>query len=158
MNSTKKVYIVRNLDNGMTLYNKVTGLWNDNSKPHLNGRKVWTFAIKKAGMQSPAIQDAIVHLGKLGFKNIQFEEAEVDKVTNELVNFAQSVEQPILAIPEITGEANLPAPVMAEVEVPQDVVADEPIAETAPVAEAPQKSSKKAGKKKSSKKAEKVAA
>lgn len=157
MNSTKKVYIVRNLDNGMTLYNKVTGLWNDNSKPHLDGRKVWTFAIKKSSMQSPAIQDAIVHLAKLGFKNIQFEEAEVDKATNELVNFTQPVEQPKLAIEEFSGEPMLPMPTVIEMEAAPETIAEEPIQEAAPIAETPKKAKKSGGKKKS-KKAEKVAA
>lgn len=136
MNATKKVYIVRNIDTNLTLYNKVTGLWNDNSKPHLDGRRVWTFAIKKSGLNSPAIQDAIIHLGKLGFKNLRFEEAEVDKVTNELISFGKT--EALLAIPEVTGEPLLPAPIIME--APQETVQE-------PVAETPKKPAKKASRK-----------
>lgn len=83
----KTVYIVRNLDNGQTLFNKVTGIWNNGSKPHLNGRKCWTFAVKKSGLGSPAIMDAREHLAKLGYTNIEFELARIDSVTKELVDF-----------------------------------------------------------------------
>lgn len=147
--TTKIVYIVRNNETGFTLFNKVTGLWNDSSKPHLNGKKAWTFAVKKSGLNSPAIQDAMVHLAKLGYSNISFELAEIDPVTKELVS---TQETPVmLAIPEFIGEPMLPAPYV----IPMGT--DAPVEPEAPKAK--KKTSKKSGtSKKASKKAEKVAA
>lgn len=81
----KTVYICRNLETGETLFNKVTGIWNTGKKPHLSGKKAWTFAVKKSGLNSPAIMDAREHLAKLGYTNIEFELAEIDSVTKELV-------------------------------------------------------------------------
>lgn len=147
--TTKTVYIIRNNETNFTLFNKVTGLWNDNSKPHLSGKKAWTFAIKKSGLNSPAIQDAREHLRKLGYENISFELAEIDPVTKELVSTQKA--QPMLMIEEYKAESMLPAPYVI------------PMATEAPVEpKAPKKakkSSKKSGStKKASKKAEKIAA
>lgn len=150
--TTKTVYIVRNNETGFTLFNKVTGLWNDNSKPHLNGKKAWTFAVKKSGLNSPAIQDAKVHLAKLGYNNISFELAEIDPVTKELVSTQEP--QVMLALPEYIGEPMLPAPYI----IP--MATEAPVEPEAPKKKSSKKStSKKSGStKKASKKTEKIAA
>lgn len=116
--NTKTVYVCYN-DKGETLYNKVTGTWND-GKGARNGSSVWTFSAKKPKEESSTIIKAAEHLAKLGFENVTFVLAEVAidekgraSIITDEVPFGQETEVPVepeAAVTAIADKEPLDAP------------------------------------------------